>query len=50
MARAFLDVAVVGLDVDELSVAAGRRHAAHGLEHRVTFRAGDAADAADAGV
>lgn len=50
MARAFPDVAVVGLDVDEPSVAAGRRHAAaHGLEHRVTFRAGDAADAADAG-
>lgn len=49
LARAFSDVAVVGLDVDEPSVAAGRRHAAaHGLEHRVTFRAGDAADATDA--
>ncbi|AEE45864.1 class I SAM-dependent methyltransferase [Cellulomonas fimi] len=47
MARAFPEVSVVGLDVDEPSVAAAQRHvAAHGLEHRVRFLAQDAADAA----
>ncbi|GCE75195.1 class I SAM-dependent methyltransferase [Cellulomonas biazotea] len=49
IARAFPGATVVGLDVDEPSVAAATRNAAaHGLADRVSFRGGDAAGAVGA--
>jgi len=46
IARAFPNVRVDGIDVDEASIAAARRHlVGSGLEDRVTFHQTDAADA-----
>jgi ubiquinone/menaquinone biosynthesis C-methylase UbiE len=46
IARAYPNVRVDGIDVDEASIAAANRHlAASGLEDRVTFHQTDAADA-----
>ena len=45
LARTYPDAVVDGIDIDAPSVDLAREHAAQaGLEHRLTFRCGDAAD------
>jgi len=50
LARAFPNTRVHGIDIDEASIAAARENAANaGLDHRISFHLGDAADPARSG-